>query len=70
VTDNQLASYDDVKAESIKKVTDALKDSKVTDNIYHKRLSALGRLISKVDKNAPYFKQTRAYALKNIVTYL
>lgn len=70
VTDKQLASYDDVKADSIKKVTEALKDSKVTNNIYHKRLNALGRLISKVDKNAPYFKQTRAYALKNIVTYL
>lgn len=70
VTDRQLASYDDVKADSIKKVTEALKDSKVVNNIYHRWLNALGRLISKVDENAPYFKQSRAYALKNIVTYL
>ncbi len=70
VTDKQLASYDDVKADSIKKVTEALKDSKVVNNIYHRWLNALGRLISKVDENAPYFKQSRAYALKNIVTYL
>ncbi|MBO4531651.1 MAG: DUF3160 domain-containing protein [Paludibacteraceae bacterium] len=54
----------------MEKVLLALKDSKVTNNIYHKRLNALGRLISKVDENAPYFKQTRAYALKNLVTYL
>ena len=70
VTDKQLASYDDVKADSIKKVTEALKDSKVVNNIYHRWLNALWRLISKVDENAPYFKQSRAYALKNIVTYL
>ena len=70
VTDKQLASYDDVKADSIKKVTEALKDSKVVNNIYHRWLNALGRLVSKVDENAPYFKQSRAYALKNIVTYL
>ena len=70
VTDRQLASYDDVKADSIKKVTEALKDSKVVNNTYHRWLNALGRLISKVDENAPYFKQSRAYALKNLVTYL
>ena len=70
VTDKQLASYDDVKSDSIKKVTEALKDSKVVNNIYHRWLDALGRLVSKVDENAPYFKQSRAYALKNLVTYL
>ena len=70
VTDRQLADYDDVKAKSIEKVTEALKDSKVVNNIYHRWLNALGRLVSKVDENAPYFKQSRAYALKNIVTYL
>ncbi|MBQ2599945.1 DUF3160 domain-containing protein [bacterium] len=70
MTDKQLASYDDVKADSIKKVTEALKDSKVVNNIYHRWLNALGRLVSKVDENAPYFKQSKAYALKNLVTYL
>ena len=26
--------------------------------------------VSKVDENAPYFMQSKAYAIKNIVTYL
>ena len=70
VTEKQLKSYSEVRAASIEKVLDALKDSKVVNNVYHKRLNALGRLVSKVDENAPYFMQSRAYAIKNIVTYL
>ena len=70
VKDSQLVAYDDVKTESIKKISQALQDSKITNNVYHKWLNALGRLVSKVDENAPYFMQTRAYALKNLVTYL
>jgi len=70
VTEKQLKSYSEVRSDSIEKVLEALKDSKVVNNIYHKRLNALGRLVSKVDENAPYFMQSRAYAIKNIVTYL
>lgn len=70
VKDSQLVAYDDVRNESIKKISQALQDSQITNNVYHKWLNALGRLISKVDENAPYFMQTRAYALKNLVTYL
>lgn len=70
VTEKQLKSYSEVRAASIEKVLEALKDSKVVNNIYHKRLNALGRLVSKVDENAPYFMQSKAYAIKNIVTYL
>jgi hypothetical protein len=70
VTKKQLKSYSEVRSDSIQKVLQALKDSKVTNNIYHKWLNALGRLVSKVDENAPYFMQSRAYAIKNIVTYL
>jgi hypothetical protein len=70
VTENQVASYAEVRAQSVEKSTEALKDSDTINNIYHKWLNALGRLLTKVDENAPYFKQSRAYALKNIVTYL
>ena len=70
VTEKQFKSYSKVRSESIEKVLVALKDSKVTNNIYHKRLDALGRLLSTVDENAPYFKHSRAYVIKNLVTYL
>ena len=68
---SQLSSYDTVKAEIISTIASYINtDGNLTNNIYHKWLKMIGRLLAPTHENDPYFMQDPLYKIKNLITYM
>lgn len=68
-TCKQVSSYPQEKAKAQEKIKSEISDDSLLKTVYHTRLKTLGQLFVEVE-NAPYFKKSPLYTLKNLVSYM
>lgn len=68
---SQISSYDKHKSETQDIIANLTTSTpNIIDNLYHKRLSLIEKLLASPLENAPYFRLDPLYQIKSLITYM